>query len=69
MRTDRHVRTFQVELLGLAQIVVVHRSSSTRRDRPNPQNEKADVAEHPQVFHHVGLLVNQPPGASGLLSI
>jgi hypothetical protein len=21
------------------------------------------VAEHPQVFHHIGLLVNEPPGA------
>ena len=24
-------------------------------------NKKADVAEHPQVFHHVGLLANSPP--------
>jgi hypothetical protein len=24
--------------------------------------EKADVAEHPEVFHHVGLLINKPPG-------
>ena len=31
--------------------------------------KKADVAEHPQVFGHVGLLVNEPPGAAGLLSI
>ena len=23
-----------------------------------PQNKKADVAEHPEAFHHVGLLVN-----------
>jgi hypothetical protein len=29
-------------------------------------NEKADVAEHPQVFHHVGVLVNGPPGTAGL---
>jgi hypothetical protein len=24
--------------------------------------KKADVAEHPKVFNHVGLLVNEPPG-------
>jgi hypothetical protein len=29
--------------------------------------KKADVAEHPEVFHHVGLLVNEPPGTAGLL--
>jgi hypothetical protein len=28
--------------------------------------KKADVAEHPEVFHHVGLLVNEPPGTAGL---
>jgi hypothetical protein len=28
--------------------------------------QKADAAEHPQVFHHVGLLVNGPPGMAGL---
>jgi len=29
------------------------------------ENEKkADVAEHPQVFDHVGLLVNGPAGTS-----
>jgi hypothetical protein len=28
----------------------------------------ADVAEHPdEVFHHVGLLVNKPPGTAKLL--
>jgi len=25
------------------------------------------VAEHPKVFHHVGLLFNEPPARSGLL--
>jgi hypothetical protein len=32
-------------------------------------NKKADVAEHPMVFGHVGLLVNTPPGKAGLLFI
>src|SRR5690348_606644 len=26
-----------------------------------PKTKKADVMEHPQVFDHVGLLVNEPP--------
>ena len=25
-------------------------------------NKKADVAEYPEVFHHIGLLINGPPG-------
>ena len=28
--------------------------------------KKADAAEHPEVFHHVGLLFNRPPGTAGL---
>jgi hypothetical protein len=32
-------------------------------------NKKADVAEYPKVFHHVGLLVNEPPGMAKLLFI
>jgi hypothetical protein len=28
--------------------------------------KKTDVVEHPQVFDHVGLLVNEPPGTAGL---
>jgi hypothetical protein len=27
--------------------------------------KKADVAEHPKVFDHVGLLINEPPGIPG----
>jgi hypothetical protein len=30
------------------------------------ETEKADAAEHPQVFDHVGLLVNELPGSAGL---
>jgi hypothetical protein len=29
-------------------------------------NKKADVEEHLQVLHHVGLLANGPPGIPGL---
>jgi len=29
--------------------------------------KKADVAEHPEAFDHVGLLVNKPSGKAGLL--
>ena len=28
--------------------------------------KKADVLEHPEVFAHVGLLFNEPPGQAGL---
>ena len=41
------------------------------RARPCVQHrkQKADVAEDPEVLHHVGLLANEPPGPAGLLSI
>ena len=29
--------------------------------------EKADVAKHPQAFHHVGLLIHKPAGEANLL--
>jgi hypothetical protein len=28
--------------------------------------KKADVIERPKTFHHVGLLVNEPPGIAEL---
>jgi hypothetical protein len=31
-----------------------------------PKAKKADVTEHREVFHHVGVLVNEPPGMAGL---
>jgi hypothetical protein len=33
------------------------------------KTKKADVAEHPKVFDHLGLLVNKPPGKAELLFI
>ena len=33
------------------------------------KNKKADVAEHPKAFDHVGLLFNKPPGRAELLFI
>ena len=39
-------------------------------DRLAPQKtKKADVAEHRQVFGHIGLLFNKPPGKAGLYFI
>jgi hypothetical protein len=32
----------------------------------NSSIKKADVVEHPKAFHHVGLLVNEPPGTAEL---
>ena len=31
--------------------------------------KKTDVAEHPEVFDHVGLLVNEPSSYAGMLFI
>jgi len=33
------------------------------------ETKKADVVEHPKMFDHVGLLINEPLGTAGLLSI
>jgi len=41
----------------------------TIRISSRQEQKKADVAEHPKVFDHIGLLVNKPPGTTGLLSI
>jgi hypothetical protein len=30
------------------------------------ESKKTDVVEHPELFDHVGLLVNEPPGTAGL---
>ncbi len=35
----------------------------------NTSEKKTDVAEYPEVFHHVGLLVNEPPATGGLPNI
>jgi hypothetical protein len=35
----------------------------------SPRTKKADVAEHPKIFDHVGLLFNEPPGRAELLFI
>jgi hypothetical protein len=33
------------------------------------KTKKADVVGHPQVFHHVGLLVNEPSSYAGVFFI
>jgi hypothetical protein len=33
------------------------------------KTKKADVAEDPEVFDHVGLLFNKPPGKTGLFFV
>jgi hypothetical protein len=40
-----------------------------RRHIYTESNKTADVAEHPKVFDHVGLLVNEPPSPPGCSSI
>ena len=39
-----------------------HKSPQKAEESNDTEAKKADVAEHPKVFHHVGLLVNGPPG-------
>ena len=36
------------------------------RPQDRSRTKKADVAEYPEVFRHVGLLTNEPPGTAGL---
>jgi len=33
------------------------------------ETKKADVAEHPEAFDHVGLLVNEPSSQAGMLFV
>lgn len=37
--------------------------------RHHGRQKKTDVADHPQVFGHVGLLFSEPPGFAGLLYV
>jgi hypothetical protein len=37
-----------------------------RDDSVAASQKKADVAKHPKVLKHVGLLFNEPPGTAGL---
>jgi hypothetical protein len=37
-----------------------------RASHATASEKKADVMEHPKVFDHVGLLVNEPPGMAEL---
>jgi hypothetical protein len=48
--------------------LVVAKICSSAAQQPT-RTKKADVAEHPQVFDHIGLLIDEPPGTAGLLSI
>jgi len=45
------------------------KETATRRLVLKQNHKKADVAEHPKVFNHIGLLFNEPPGTAGLFFI
>jgi hypothetical protein len=49
--------------------LVVYPPRSKHELLASPRKNKADVAEHPKVSHHVGLLANEPPGKAELLPI
>ena len=61
----RHVR----DLIRYRSFRGVHDDLLLIPPQPREPNKKTDVAEHPKVFHHVGLLVNEPPSPAGLLFI
>ena len=62
---------------GMARFPIVLHTASILKSSPEGEGfnpivvtiKKADVAEHPEVFDHVGLLTNEPLGTAGLLSI
>ena len=47
-------------------VEIVRGSSPVVANVPWRQEKKADAAEHPEMFGHVGLLVNGPPATAGL---
>lgn len=61
----------QLGCAGYTRIPRVQHAPSPWRSNPCAvrRAKKADVAEHPQAFDHVGLLFNGPPGSAGLLLI
>ena len=57
-------------LLCRARIELFHRiAPDGQAFLASTRTKKADVAEFPEVFRHVGLLTTKPPGMAGLLSI
>ena len=54
-RYDAPVRTSMTSLAGV--------------QRTTNSTKKADAIKRPEAFHHVGLLVNEPPSMAGLLFI
>jgi hypothetical protein len=57
--------TMNAKLCGAAASAASGRQDACTTTR----TKKADVAEHPKVFDHVGLLSNEPPKTPGLLFI
>jgi hypothetical protein len=53
--------------VDLLRLVLLCRARPIRAS--SGETKKADVAEYPQAFDHVGLRVNEPPGPAGLLFI
>jgi hypothetical protein len=45
------------------------KETASRRLVQKQNHKKADMAEHPEVFDHIGLLFNEPPGTAGLFFI
>ena len=53
-------------ITSMSKDIETFRASDSARLAPQ-KTKKTDVAEHPKVFDHVGLLFNEGPGKAGLL--
>jgi len=74
--TNTRKRFISIPFVISGDLPLASRNDSCQRFFPlgydclsSPETKKADVAEHPKAFDHVGLLVNEPSGRTGLLSI
>jgi hypothetical protein len=67
VRGHRRSVVFQRFKFYLFPFVVRQLEISGIRTAREPARKKTDAAKHPKAFHHVGLLVNEPPGPAGLL--
>jgi hypothetical protein len=66
LQRDHH-REFQLPSHLLPGEVWFKGRASDPQGLAKPITKKTDEAEHPKEFNHVGLLVNEPPGSTGLL--
>jgi hypothetical protein len=71
--SDEWDRVIEQIIEPMTVVLLVHLATSFEAPEGVPprstRTKKADVAEHPKAFDHVGLLTNEPPGSAELLFI